>query len=589
MSLLKDWENTQLGHDPRWAESQKVSISICGSGTLQYLQPHILRAALADGLIPQVNIGAYNQWFQELATQDEKVINSHIDVLWLFCDLESLLPVKMFSDFSSLLSRNGLEETYAAIENLMGLLAEIRKTFKGFILINEFFSTRRSPFGIGDCQRDVSYSEYYANANNKLQKEIKGLPYSGIFPMSGLLSRYGSDRAIDSRLKLLADCPFTEEFFLEISEEIRPYLRAIKASVRKVLVLDLDNTVWGGVVGEDGWNGVKIGNDPIGKAFLEFQKAILELYNRGTVLAINSKNNFEDIKEVFQNRSEMILKLEHFASVKANWNDKATNCNEIAKEINVGLDSLVFWDDNPAERMLVGDAIEEVYVANPPEDISSWASFLHNLSLFDSMNIAEEDMVRGKMYAENRQRNEAEKSSSNLTMFYHSLGLKVTCHRGNEGNLPRIVALLGRTNQFNLTTKRYTESEIRSFIEDENWEVRCYSAEDRFGRYGIVGVGLTKYEDGEASLDSFLLSCRAMGKGIEHAMMADVAACVADKGIRRLNALYRPTKKNVPIQIFLPEIGFHSKNGSDMQKTFSIQLDEQKLNNPEYIELINVK
>jgi FkbH-like protein len=404
--------------------------------------------------------------------------------------------------------------------------------------------------------------------------------------MSGLIGRYGSERAVDSRLKLLADCPFSEGFFFEISQEIRPYLRAIKGAVPKVLVLDLDNTLLGGVVGEDGWNSVAIGTDPLGKAYLEFQKSIYDLYKRGTILAINSKNNFEDVQEVFQKRDDMILKLEYFASIRVNWNDKAKNCYEIAKEINVGIDSLVFWDDNPAERMLVHQAIEEVCVIDPPEDISNWAMYVKNMSYFDSLHLGTEDMQRGKMYAENRQRQDAQVAAPDLHSYYHSLSLKVECLEGTEEQLPRIVSLLGRTNQFNLTTKRYTEQEIQTFIEDVQWTVRSYAAEDRFGSYGVVGVAIIAFKENSAILDSLLLSCRAMGKGIEDTMIFDIAVCVREMGIRTLTASYLPTKKNVPIQPFLPGKGFIEIERSGTEIQYSVDLADKKFENPEHIQLI---
>jgi FkbH-like protein len=585
--LLRAWDNSKLAETVNWPDSQRIHIGLCGFGTLNYLAPYVSWAALADGAVAKITLGSYNQLFQDLSNPTSLVTAKDVELLWVWVDLTDLIPAEVMAKPDRLMSPEGVEAVTDTVDSLVSALSAARERFNGFLLVNDFVPMRRSPFGIADSNHSVPFEHLYRHANDRLHSQLNKITHAGVFPLSHHIRHFGLSRAIDPRLRLMADCLFTQEFFFELARGIRPYFRALKAAIRKVLVLDLDNTLWGGIVGEDGWDGVKIGTDPMGKAFALFQSAILELYNRGVILAINSKNNLDDVKEIFERRDEVILNLEHFASVQVNWQDKVTNCKAIAEEINVGMDSLVFWDDNPAERLFVRETTKDVYVVEPPSDPSEWADFLRNMDLFDSLQISEEDSRRGQMYAEERRRRDIASAAPDIESFLASLNLKVKCKLACEENIPRIVSLLTRTNQFNLTTKRHSEQNVRKWSKDPNWKIMSYAAEDRFGSYGIVGVTILKLLPDYAEIDSLLLSCRAIGKGIEDVMLAVVAQQTCQTGLTKLQATYIPTRKNAPIKDFLPNNRFSQKSSCEEAVEYCIDLEEHNLSIPEHVTVEN--
>ena len=588
MSLLRQWKSSGLASKQNWPDSQKINIAICGFSTLNYLAPHVTWAALADGIIPEVTVGSYNQLFQDLSTPGSDVTDEKIDLLWIWAELSDLMPVDIFSDPEKLISEQGLRSVDEAIDMLMSSVVAARKRCKGFILINDYVPMRRSPKGIADSANDITFEYVYRYANDRLSKKITELGHASVFPLSYHLRQFGISHAIDPRLRLMGDCLFTPDFFFELSRKLRPYIRGLKAVSKKVLVLDLDNTLWGGVVGEDEWDGVQIGTGPAGKAFSDFQKAILELYKRGVILAINSKNNPDDAMDVFNRRDEMVLTKEHFASIQINWQDKATNCRLIAKDINVGLDSLVFWDDNPAERAMVRENTKDVYVVQPPEDVSTWAGILRECDLFDSLTLSSEDARRGQMYAEEKHRRDMEDSATDMQSFLASLNLKVKCQAACEENIPRIVSLLTRTNQFNLTTRRHSEETIRQWANDPQWKITSYAAEDRFGSYGIIGVTISKCSGDCSQLDTLLLSCRAMGKSIENVMITSVIQQARNCRCKNLSATYCPTKKNTPVKTFLPDSGFSKVSSDGDAVEYILDLDGYNINVPEHVKVKNI-
>jgi len=326
---------------------------------------------------------------------------------------------------------------------------------------------------------------------------------------------------------------------------------------KKCIVLDLDNTLWGGIIGEDGFNGIKLGPDPPGNAFMEFQKTLLSFHQRGIILAINSKNNYDDAIKVIQEHPYMQLREDNFASLKINWNDKVSNMKEIAEEINIGLDSIIFFDDDPVNREFVKINLPQVEIIDLPRDPSEFVNILKRLNEFSVLKITQEDQQRGKMYVEQRKRNDLEKSSPNLEGFLKQLDLRVSIKTANDFTIPRISQLTLKTNQFNLTTKRYQENDIKKFAQDKSYLVGCAQVEDKFGDNGITGVFIVnKNNPKEWYLDTFLLSCRVMGREVEKGIIGYVIKKAKESGVQYLRAQFIPTQKNKPVEDFLPNCGF---------------------------------
>ena len=335
------------------------------------------------------------------------------------------------------------------------------------------------------------------------------------------------------------------------------YVKTILGLNKKCIVLDLDNTLWGGIVGEDGFNEIQLGGSPLGNAFVEFQQHLLALQQRGIILAINSKNNFEDALQVIKEHPHMVLRENNFSSMKINWNDKVSNMKEISNEINIGLDSMVFFDDDLGNQEYVQKSLKQVFVPKMPNDPTDYSQFLQDLNEFNVLKITEEDQKRGEMYSQELERKDLKNSSYSLENFLQELEIKMKFLPADQFTIPRISQLTLKTNQFNLTTKRYQEEDIQKFSDDKNMIIECVKIEDKFGNNGITGVYVIRKNNSEEwLLDTFLLSCRIMGKDIEKGILAKILQKAKDEGVKKVKIQYIPTKKNKPVEEFLPNTGF---------------------------------
>ena len=338
------------------------------------------------------------------------------------------------------------------------------------------------------------------------------------------------------------------------------YIKPLLGINRKCIVIDLDNTLWGGIVGEDGFEGIELGPKAPGNAYVEFQRLLLSLYQRGVILAINSKNNPEEALQVIRDHPYMVLREENFASIRINWENKITNIREIAQELNIGLESIVYIDDDPINRELMSKAVQEVLTINLPRDPSLYAPTLMDLNDLNVLTITEEDTKRGQMYIQQRERKEMEKTVSNLEDYLSQLGIRIKIKMADQFTIPRIAQLTLKTNQFNLTTHRYQEEDIRKFAQDKNMFVGCAQIEDKFGDNGITGAFIVRKDNlFQWTIDTFLLSCRVMGRGVEDAIMGFILSEAKKEGVSKIRGNYIPTKKNKPCEIFLSNYGFKNK------------------------------
>ena len=334
---------------------------------------------------------------------------------------------------------------------------------------------------------------------------------------------------------------------------------------KKCLVLDLDNTLWGGVLGEDGVDGIKLGGDYPGKAYSYWQRALLQLERNGVILAVCSKNNEADVDEAWQNNPHMILKRENFSSLRINWQDKATGISEIAEELNIGLDSIVFLDDNPVERELIKQALPQVEVPEFPLKPYRLMPFFKELveKYFRIYAVTNEDMVKTEQYRANAQRRAEESRFIDMESFLYSLDMRLDIIPADEHNLPRIAQMTQKTNQFNLTTRRYTEADICQRLE-QGWHIYCMSMSDRFGDSGITAaIFLQPVSDVEINIDSLLLSCRILGKGIEEAFIKTVFNLLRLDGYRTVTGDFFPTAKNRQTADFLDRMGMKAETTDD--------------------------
>ncbi len=363
--------------------------------------------------------------------------------------------------------------------------------------------------------------------------------------------------ASSPKLWHLGKIAFGPDVFKHAAADIKAGVRAARGASRKLVVLDLDETLWGGIVGDAGWENVALGgHDPIGEAYVAFQRDLKALSRRGIVLAIVSKNTEAVALEAVDRHPEMVLRRDDFVGWRINWEDKARNIIELVAGLNLGLESVVFIDDNPAERARVREALPQVAVPEWPRDPLLYSKALAELTGFDTTVISVEDRARTGMYVADRRRDDLKQGMQSLEEYLRSLGLRVTWERLAAANLPRATQLLNKTNQMNLTTRRLTEPAFLAWAEADGNHAIAFRVADRFGDYGLVGLASLTVDGETAEVVDFVLSCRVMGRGVESVMLHCLATRARAAGADRLAATYRPTARNVPCRGF-----FESQSG----------------------------
>ncbi|MDL1914030.1 MAG: HAD-IIIC family phosphatase [Bergeyella sp.] len=360
-------------------------------------------------------------------------------------------------------------------------------------------------------------------------------------------------------------------------------LDALDLKRKKCLILDCDNTLWGGVVGEEGTHGIKLGQDYPGICFSNFQKLLKSLSETGVILAVCSKNNLSNVQDVWRNNPNQIITDKVLSAYRINWQDKASNIKSIAEELNIGLDSLVFLDDNPAERALVKEFLPEVEVPefpNKPYLLIDYFWEVYNL-YFNVYELSHEDIKKTDQYKENFFRNESKKVFENIDDYLRSLDIKIDIMSANESNVLRIAQMTQKTNQFNLTTKRYSKEEIEKII-NNGGKVYCAGVKDKFGDNGITIAAIIKEEPDYFDIDSYLLSCRILGRNIEKAVLLRILDRLIKEGQKPIRAKFIPTSKNAVASTFLDDVGFKLiREGFDGVKYYEYSKDN-KIKNKDY-------
>jgi FkbH-like protein len=393
----------------------------------------------------------------------------------------------------------------------------------------------------------------------------------------------------------MAGMPYSPAGEKAVGREITRIADALTSARKKVLIVDLDNTLWGGVVGEEGVSGLELAETGAGARFKDFQRRIHALKDVGVVLAVASKNNLADVVEVFDSHRDMALKLDDFAIKKINWSPKPQNIAEIAADLDLGSDSFVFIDDNPVERAAVREAMPEVTVPEFPADTTLLPAFMDQVywDHFYVVESTDEDRKRTRSYFENAQRAEARKAAPSVEEFLVSLKTRILLAPVRPEDVARAAQLTQKTNQFNLTTRRYTEQDVERFVASPEYLVRIGSVVDRFGDTGKVFLAIARKVGARiAELDTFLMSCRVMGRFIEDQILEALAGELRAEGVNELVVRYLPTKKNVPARAFVERLAGDAAAADEqggLTRTFDLRSGAPLVTKPPYAELALAK
>lgn len=558
------------------AAAWPLRVALVHTYTSELLEPWLDLAAALQGAALNTYHAPYGLGLQEAAPASG-LVRHQPDITVLMLQREDLHP-----DLSRPLV--GLDDAAQATlrEQALARLREIVLLFRaqavGQLVLTMLPALAGPALGIYDAQSAVSEARWWATLKAELGQWLRlDVPSALFLDLDDVLLQVGRDRFFDRRFWYASRFPFAADAALEVARRLVAI--AAVASGRagpraKVLVLDADNTLWGGVIGEDGIDGIALGPDYPGNVFVDFQRRILGLQQRGFILALCSKNNAADLDQVLHQHPHQVLRDAHFAARRVNWLPKPENLQALAEELNVGLDSFIFVDDSEHECAAVRQALPQVEVVQVPKRVLDVPTCLDQVARLEVVAMTREDLAKTAMYAQERQRRTLLASlhgstgdstggstggsgSGGAVDYLSRLGMHMTIGLDVLAHVPRLSQLTQKTNQFNLTTRRYDEQRVRDMVAGTDWLVADFSLADVFGDSGIVGLALLhRSSPTTARLDSFLMSCRVIGRQAEAAFLQALLRHLAGQGIATLSAEFVPTAKNELARSFLPEQGF---------------------------------
>lgn len=428
---------------------------------------------------------------------------------------------------------------------------------KAKVIINTYPEIHDRVFGNFGTKICSSFIYQLRLANLQLMELSQQMSNLFICDIAALQSQLGYGFVFDPKMYVNADMVYSIDFLPFLASNLADIVLSITGTFKKCVIVDLDNTMWGGIIGDDGMEGIQIGHLGSGKIFTELQLWIRQLKRRGIIVAVCSKNTEEIAKEPFISHPDMVLRLEDIAVFAANWNTKVENIRYIQSVLNIGFDSMVFLDDNPFEREMVKSGIPGIAVPDLPEDPAEYLVFLRGLNLFETASFTEEDEVRTKQYQEEANRNMLQQSFENESDFLASLEMVSEVKPFDKFSIPRVAQLTQRSNQFNLRTVRYTEDDVRVISSDPSYFTLSLTLADRFGDHGLIGlIILKRLNDSELFIDSWIMSCRVLKRGMESFTLNAIVDLARRHNFKKIVGEYLPTKKNGIVKDHFLSLGF---------------------------------
>ncbi len=534
------------------APLSEFRLGILGNSTLNLIASAIVGSSARVGLRVEVLQASYDQVMQE-ALNPQSVLNlSTLDAILLALDFRALpFETGAFGDPS-----RQEASVDRAIEYVRAVRAGLAQGHGSPIIFQTLSPPPEPAFGSLDASMPGSSLAMLRAFNARLREWVaEGSDY--LLDVEALADAVGTINWHDPVQWNLYKLPFAQQMVPLYASRVASLLGAIRGKSRKCLVLDLDNTLWGGVIGDDGLEGIVLGQgNGVGEAFLEIQRTALMLRSRGIVLAICSKNTEQVAREPFRNHPEMLIKEEHVAVFVANWEDKASNIEEIARLLNIGIDAIVFLDDNPFERQQVRKALPSVAIPELPDDPAYFTRALLWGGYFEAIHFTNEDALRANQYQQNNRREMLNSSSRDVGEYLRTLSMEISFKRFDKLGRARIAQLINKTNQFNLTTRRYTEAEVEKIENSAEYFTMQVRLKDNLGDHGMVSVVMCRIGDSYWEIDTWLMSCRVLGRFVEQAVLNEVVDCAVRAGVAELRGRYIPTGKNQMVADMYPRLGF---------------------------------
>jgi FkbH-like protein len=568
---------------------QHVSLTPCRlamlrSFTVEPLVPLLQAAACAHGIALEVHVGAFNTYMQDILDTASALYDFAPDVVLLAVQTRDIVP-ELWSGYADLTTEAREAAISRTIDSLHTCITTLRSRSQAHLIVHTLETPAILSQGVFDQQSINSQSGAIHEINSALRQLAS--QHRGVYVLDydAVMACYGRSRWYDERKWLTTRLPIGADCLVPMVQEWLRFLMPLTGRVCKALVVDLDNTLWGGVIGEDGMEGIQLGPEYPGAAYQALQRVLLDLYQRGIILALCSKNNLDDAMEALESHPGMLLRPQHCAAWRINWQDKAQNLRELADELNIGIDALAFLDDNPVERARIRAALPEVTVLTLPDDPMGYAAALRATPVFERLVLSDEDRERGRYYVEQRQRLDLERRSTSLEEFYASLQQEVDILPVDAASLTRVAQLTQKTNQFNTTTHRYSEQQISTMSESPEWDVYAVRVRDRFGDNGLIGVVIVHDGDDASDIDTFLLSCRVISRGVETSILSFLVERARARQLRQVQGWFIPTKKNAPARDCYAAHHMQAVAQQDAAILWALDLATQDIACPSWIRL----
>lgn len=544
-----------------------LKIAVIGSFSIQYFVLLLRYLLKENGIAADIYEGEYNSIAMDALNPESELFAFDPD---LVIGLPHYTDIRLFPElFSAEDERDALLEGEA--KKQIRIWKALSAGRERHILWANYAFPLENELGSLEKQYPFSKTSYYSAVNAMLQAERP--ENVCIIDLEGLACYFGKQNWFDYSAYFLSKTGFKTEYLKAVCDVFVRHILAVRGRTKKCLVLDLDNTLWGGVVGDDGADGIILDpNNALGEAYRYFQSYVLALKRRGVILAVCSKNEEHIAKEPFTENKNMIIRLDDISCFVANWNDKVGNIRAIAKQLNIGIDSLVFFDDNPAEREIVAKYLPEVTVIEVPEDPADYVKVLAAASPFDWLQLTREDILRSDSYIANRKRIELESSVVNYEEYLRALEMRGGVYRLETSNVARFAQLINKTNQFNLRTQRYTEAQVSEMISDSS-KVCLYSTlSDCFSEYGVISCVILEKSGKSGFIDSWVMSCRVLKRGVEHMTMESIISEAKKMGCEEIRGQYLKTAKNSLVKNLLDEMGFECVEDLGDRKEYLLPL-----------------
>ena len=527
-------------------------VAILGDTATQLLVTSVKGEAAARNIALDIYEGEYNQIERQLLDPTSELYQFDASVVMIFqsthklCEYHSLLPAERQEQVA--------EERLSFLSSICESPAFAEKK----ILYFNYPEIEDTVFGSYANKVEASFSFQVRKLNYELMLLSRQYPNLFICDIAGLQNLFGRQFMFSPNVYMSTEMVLSVNALPYVASRVVDIIGAIRGQFKKCLILDLDNTVWGGVIGDDGLEGIELGHGlGIGKAFTEFQMWVKKLKQRGIIICVASKNNEDTAKEPFEKHPDMVLKLDDIAVFMANWETKVDNIRAIQSILNISFDSMVFLDDNPFERNIVRENIPGITVPELPEDPGKYLEYLYSLNLFETASYSQADKDRTKQYQVEAKRVSLAKTFTNEADFLKSLDMISTVSGFTKFNTPRVAQLSQRSNQFNLRTIRYTEADITSMAENPDVIDLSFTLEDKFGDNGLIAVVIMKKHDEETLfVDTWFMSCRVLKRGMENFTLNTMVEYAKKKGFKRIVGEYLPTPKNKMVELHYPDLGF---------------------------------